>query len=103
MSTTSFGEERGYERLCPPRGRLTERQSTFEKAAGRVRGQHMKMTLEEVAAKVASQKELLPSLYGDVDFSNTPQRFTDDFRDESSLRGEHVGKRAEILSDREQV
>ncbi|MGD0846411.1 oxygenase MpaB family protein [Bradyrhizobium sp.] len=63
----------------------------------------MKMTLEQVAAKVASQKELLPSLYGDVDFGSTPQRFTDDLRDESVLRGELVGKRAEILSDKEQV
>jgi hypothetical protein len=42
-------------------------------------------------------------LYGDVDFSITPQRFTDDLRDESSLRGELVGRRAEILSDKEQV
>lgn len=38
----------------------------------------MDTALERVRAKVASQKQALPALYGDVDFDLTPERFTDD-------------------------
>src|SRR5262245_35686819 len=34
--------------------------------------------LEQVRARVASQKTLLPSLYGEVDFDRMPERFTGD-------------------------
>lgn len=34
--------------------------------------------LEQVRARVASQKALLPSLYGQIDFDRMPERFTDD-------------------------
>ncbi|WP_168077069.1 oxygenase MpaB family protein [Caulobacter sp. SSI4214] len=38
----------------------------------------MSAALDQVWAKVTSQKTALPALYGDIDFSITPQRFTDD-------------------------
>ena len=38
----------------------------------------MRLSIEQVRAKVASQKTLLPALYGDVDFDATPERFTED-------------------------
>lgn len=38
----------------------------------------MSAALDQVWAKVTSQKTALPALYGDIDFSITPERFTDD-------------------------
>ena len=38
----------------------------------------MPANLEQVRARVASQKTLLPSLYGQIDFDRMPERFTED-------------------------
>jgi hypothetical protein len=38
----------------------------------------MTAALEQVRARVASQKTLLPSLYGQIDFDRLPERFTED-------------------------
>jgi len=38
----------------------------------------MTAALEQVRARVASQKTLLPSLYGQIDFDSMPERFTED-------------------------
>lgn len=38
----------------------------------------MSPALEQVRARVASQKTLLPQLYGQVDFDRMPERFTED-------------------------
>ena len=38
----------------------------------------MPLSIEQVRARVASQKTLLPALYGAVDFDATPERFTQD-------------------------
>ena len=38
----------------------------------------MSLSIEQVRAKVASQKTLLPALYGNIDFNLTPERFTED-------------------------
>ncbi|MCW5889324.1 MAG: DUF2236 domain-containing protein [bacterium] len=38
----------------------------------------MTATLDEVRARVAAQKTLLPSLYGQIDFDTMPERYTDD-------------------------
>jgi len=38
----------------------------------------MSASCEQVRARVASQKSLLPSLYGQVDFDRMPERFTED-------------------------
>ncbi|MDG2520204.1 oxygenase MpaB family protein [Caulobacter segnis] len=35
-------------------------------------------SIEEVRARVAAQKTLLPAFYGQVDFDHTPERFTED-------------------------
>lgn len=35
-------------------------------------------SIEEVRARVAAQKTLLPAFYGTVDFDHTPERFTED-------------------------
>jgi len=38
----------------------------------------MTLALEQVRARVASQKTLLPSLYGQIEFDRMPERFTED-------------------------
>lgn len=38
----------------------------------------MSLSIDQIRAKVASQKTLLPALYGNVDFDVTPERFTED-------------------------
>ncbi|KQZ06100.1 hypothetical protein ASD21_00170 [Caulobacter sp. Root1455] len=38
----------------------------------------MSLSIEQVRARVASQKTLLPALYGNMDFDATPERFTED-------------------------
>lgn len=64
----------------------------------------MTMSLEELRAKVHAQKELIPSLYGDVDFNKTPERFTDDVNIKSMLPKEFARKyRKGILGDKERV
>ncbi len=52
----------------------------------------------ELAERVRRQRERLPSLYGDVDFSIQPERLALDTKDESSLPG-WVADRGEILRD----
>lgn len=58
------------------------------------------MTLHypELAERVRSQRELQPAMYGDVDLSSTPYRFTVDPDVRSSLPG-WVADRAELLED----
>ena len=64
----------------------------------------MVMSLEELRAKVAAQKTRIPSLYGDIDFSVTPERFTDDLHDECALPGRFARKyRPGLLADRERI
>lgn len=38
----------------------------------------MSLSIDQVRAKVASQKTLLPALYGNIDFDAAPERFTQD-------------------------
>ena len=38
----------------------------------------MQTSLEQVHQRIAHQKAVLPAMYGDVDFSHTPERYTDD-------------------------
>ncbi|HET8706550.1 MAG TPA: hypothetical protein VFM46_09640, partial [Pseudomonadales bacterium] len=62
----------------------------------------MVMPLEALKAKVRSQKELIPSLYGDVDFDIVPERFAGKLEDSSSLPS-HMAKkyRADIVKNKE--
>lgn len=64
----------------------------------------MTMPLAELQAKVLSQKELIPSLYGDVDFSITPERFTNDINVDSTMPSKMARKhRPDYLADTEEV
>ena len=38
----------------------------------------MPTPIEQIRARVASQKTLLPALYGQIDFDRMPERWTDD-------------------------
>lgn len=61
------------------------------------------LTLDQLQAKVASQKTALPALYGDVDFTIKPERFAD----EPVIEGQAPGKldhlRPQILADASKV
>lgn len=62
----------------------------------------MVMPLEQLKAKVAAQKTLIPSLYGEVDFSIIPERFAGKPDDNSTLPGFFARKyRPDILADKE--
>lgn len=64
----------------------------------------MVMPLEELKAKVRAQKELIPSLYGDVDFDMIPERFANKLSDETILPEYFTKKyRADILADKEKM
>lgn len=63
-----------------------------------------KETLEELRARVLAQKELVPSLYGKVDFSLTPERFCSAPNDTSFLPSRFADQyRQEVLNDAERV
>ena len=64
----------------------------------------MSVPLEELKSQVNAQKKIIPSLYGKVDFSITPERFTDKLQDESILPGRLARKhRQQILANRARV
>jgi hypothetical protein len=63
----------------------------------------MMLTLEQLQAKVASQKEVLPALYGDVDFSLTPERFADEAVVADAPTGPFTAMRADIMANTERV
>mgnify|MGYP005753233631 FL=1 len=64
----------------------------------------MVMTLDALWARVHEQKTRIPSLYGEVDFSITPERFADAPEDECALPGRFARKyRPRLLADRDQV
>ena len=64
----------------------------------------MAQSLDALWEKVRAQKTRIPSLYGDIDFDVTPERFTDDINTRSSLPGHFARKyRADILADKEKV
>jgi hypothetical protein len=64
----------------------------------------MTESLEALQARVRAQKDLIPSLYGDVDFSIIPERFAGDAGDECALPGRFARKyRPAILKDREKL
>lgn len=57
----------------------------------------------ELAAKIARQANAIPSMYGRVDFSVTPERFTVAADDQTDLAPEYLEKRPQLLSNQEQV
>lgn len=64
----------------------------------------MTQGLEALRAQVRHQKDLVPSLYGDVDFDMVPERFTDDVSVPSALAGKLEKRfRKHILADKEKI
>ncbi|MBL4867992.1 MAG: DUF2236 domain-containing protein [Pseudomonadales bacterium] len=64
----------------------------------------MTITLKDLQEKVRLQKELVPALYGNVDFEMTPERFTDDPNVESMISGKLEKKyRKKLLRDKESI
>jgi hypothetical protein len=61
------------------------------------------ISLTQLRSKVAGQRVLVPSLYGDVDFSTIPERFTEEQSAESALRETPFNQRATLLADTELV
>ena len=61
-------------------------------------------TLEALQARVLAQRDRLPSMYGNVDFSITPERFAGELDDRSmQLNGDERGARERLLSNPETV
>jgi len=61
------------------------------------------MDLTELQQTIAAQGALVPSMYGRVDFSVLPERFTQDVADASSLPRELSARRPALLADAERV
>jgi hypothetical protein len=53
--------------------------------------------------EVRAQATVNPSIYGRIDFSSSPERFTVDMADVSSLRGSFVDRRPKLLADHDRV
>ncbi len=64
----------------------------------------MATSLQELKQQVISQAQVIPSLYGEVDFSQVPERFTDDPNIESAMPSRFARKyRLNILQDKERI
>jgi hypothetical protein len=63
----------------------------------------MKTSITELTATVAEQAPQIPSMYGRVDFSITPERFTVEPGDETELAPEFAERRPELLANKERV
>lgn len=64
----------------------------------------MTQSLDALWEKVRAQKTQIPSLYGDIDFDVTPERFTDSMDIRSTLPTHFANKyREKILNDRQKV
>ena len=53
--------------------------------------------------QVRAQATANPAIYGRIDFSSVPERFTVDMSDVSSLRGPFLGRRQALLADQDRV
>jgi hypothetical protein len=63
----------------------------------------MNTSITKLNAAVASQATQIPSMYGRVDFSITPERFTVASGDETELAPEYAQRRSELLASQERV
>jgi ER-bound oxygenase mpaB/B'/Rubber oxygenase, catalytic domain len=63
----------------------------------------MDASITELARMVAAQAAQIPSIYGRVDFSIAPERYTVEPGDQSELAPEFLQRRPELLADEEQV
>jgi hypothetical protein len=63
----------------------------------------MNSSITELSKKIAAQATQLPTMYGGVDFSITPERFTVEPGDGTELAAEYAARRPELLANEEQV
>src|ERR1700678_4489908 len=63
----------------------------------------MSTSITELNDKIAVQAAQIPSIYGRVDFSITPERFAAEPGDETELAPEFGARRPELLANKEQV
>jgi ER-bound oxygenase mpaB/B'/Rubber oxygenase, catalytic domain len=63
----------------------------------------MNTSITELSEQTAAQAAQLPTMYGRVDFSITPERFTVALGDETELAPEYAGRRPELLANKERV
>ena len=58
---------------------------------------------ESLWNKVESQREHVPAMYGNIDFSLIPERFTTTPGDPTALSGEYDSARVALLADAERI
>ncbi len=63
----------------------------------------MRPSIETIAARVRSQKQLIPALYKDMDFDTPPERFSTRAGDDTELRFGARLTREELLADTDMV
>jgi hypothetical protein len=63
----------------------------------------MNTSIAELNAAVANQAAQIPSMYGRVDFSITPERFTVAPGDETEIAPDYAARRPELLANEERV
>jgi len=63
----------------------------------------MRISIEELAAKVANQAALIPAMYSRVDFSITPERFAIEPNAQTEIDPKFAARRPELLANQEQV
>src|SRR3984885_11010800 len=63
----------------------------------------MSTSTTEFTEKITTQATQIPSMYGRVDFSITPERFTAEPGDQTELEPQFSERRAELLANEEQV
>jgi ER-bound oxygenase mpaB/B'/Rubber oxygenase, catalytic domain len=63
----------------------------------------MKTSIAVLAEKVAAQAIHIPAMYGGIDFSITPERFTATLGDQTDLAPDYAARRPNLLANEEQV
>lgn len=63
----------------------------------------MTISIAELDGKIAAQAAQIPSMYGGIDFSMTPERFTVAPADQTDLAPEYAARRPELLGNAELV
>lgn len=61
------------------------------------------VALDDLRARVRAQREKVPAIYGNVDFSAIPERFASAPDDQTSLSGRYVAQRPALLADSERL
>jgi hypothetical protein len=63
----------------------------------------MTISIAELDGKIAAQAAQIPSMYGGIDFSTTPERFAAAPGDQTDLAPEYAARRPELLANAELV